>query len=345
MAATVYFAGGEDIDFIANGDSRGYAVAGSFRAAWARCALNVGNSALGGWTNVPPTSYWLSPVFASIASFWLHFQLGIAATAGGTSSNFVALGLASPDGVWRLLLRGTGTAGQWKLSTRNAAGTITDVATSSSGMTPANAVTQFDIFVDFAAGLSLYVNGSSVASLAFNGDLRTDAATQLNRLFLGWGGAGTVGQYAWSEIIISDTDTRSMGLFTLAPQAAGHAQQWAGSASDVNETTLNDATAITDNQNGDLAEFTCPTALPGGIWNVEAIVQSVRLSIGTSGPQHFDFVTRPATGSSDYSSPDVAGSGALADYSYVWGQNPGTAADWALADIAAGFNLGIKAVT
>ena len=77
--------------------------------------------------------------------------------------------MRSPDGVSRIVLRQTGTYGQIKVSTRNAAGTITDLATASSNF---SAAARNDQKVNYtcssSGGIALYIDGTSVISYSGN---------------------------------------------------------------------------------------------------------------------------------------------------------------------------------
>jgi hypothetical protein len=334
---TILFAGGEDTSFTIYGGVQWGTGPGSGgnRPAFSRLAAEIQQS-----TAVdPPTMRIQTPAFTPSAAIWIHGWVfnGDAAGNNFTVNQQVALA-RSPDGVSRVLLRATTTRNLLKLSTRNAAGTITDVATATT-IIPINVLAQIDWLINFSTGSTLYVNGA--AALTYAGDLRTDAATALNQIDISGMNYNFWGDY-WSEIIVADTDTRSMGLWTLPPAAAGNAQSWTpNTLGNINKTAINDSTFISTTANTALTEWTTLTAPPSGTWTVQAIVQNARVQVSTTGPQHFDFVAR--TASTDFlAGAPQAPSLAFSNFQHIWPVNPNTGLPWQITDIAAGFNLGIE---
>src|SRR4051812_6120648 len=106
MSATIYFAGGEDVDIANSGNANGFQIdttAGNRRTAWSRCALVIGSSLLN-FTTVLPGNYLLTPAFTANSDMWIHFQHTVNAASYPTLSNNRAVGIADPSGVWRLLV-------------------------------------------------------------------------------------------------------------------------------------------------------------------------------------------------------------------------------------------------
>ena len=119
----VYFAGGEDVDFIMPGTSPGVSNSGGrFRSTYSRGYLSIEN----GSVTDPPTIRAQTPQFGPVTTLWAHAQIFFNGT--GSSSGAQMWRWLDPSGICRLALRGTGTASQLKLSKRNAAGTFTDLA-------------------------------------------------------------------------------------------------------------------------------------------------------------------------------------------------------------------------
>jgi len=336
---TILFAGGEDTSVTFIGTAASSTGSFAFDAAFSRAGLNVPVSATD-----PPTSRIQTAVFSSVSAIWVRAFVGNNSAGAGTTNNQQAFRLLSPDGNPRVLLRTDGSS-HLKVTTRTAAGTLTDVATSTATVVSVNgAQTRFpvDMFVDYTAtgGAQVYFNG--IQFINFSGDLRTDAATLLNRWELG-GVYST--QCWWSELVASDASTLSTRLWTLAPQAAGNTQGWTpNTLANINEATINDATLISTGANNTLSEWTTPTTAPGGTWSVRAIVQDARIQVGTTGPQHFDWVVR--TASTDFTAgvSNAPGNTFSNFNNQLWATNPNTSAAWSITDIAAGFNLGIKSL-
>jgi hypothetical protein len=338
---TILIAGGEDTSFALVGTTGG-ASSGStnIRTAYARVGLNIGGT---GITADPPTNRWQTPAFAAQSTLWFHAQFGNLGSGTGTTSNAQMIRFLD-GGTCRIIIRGTGTAGQLKISTRNNAGTITDLATSAAGAFNGliTGPVQVDVKIIYSVSGSVTVWIDSTQVVTYSGDVTTNSATTLDQVEFVNTNAGLNGY--WSEVIVADADTRAMSLWTLAPQAAGNTQSWTpNTLGNINETTINDATLISTSSNNSISEWTTPTSAPSGTWAVEAIVQEARVQVGLTGPQHFDWITR--TGGSDFTAGvSVAPTTSFSNFKNIWATNPNTTAAWAIGDIASGFNLGIKSL-
>ncbi|MCP3381234.1 hypothetical protein NLM31_12875 [Bradyrhizobium sp. CCGUVB4N] len=335
--ATILFASGEDTGFTLNGSAAGSTFTG-WRSNFARAAVNITNSAT---VADPPANRATTPTFTATSNLWLHAQVN--SSGNTTTANQQTILVRSPDGVSRIVVRETGTAGQLKISTRNAAGTLTDLATASSTFASGGPI-PIDLYVNYtcsgSGGVQLYLSGAQVIN--YTGNPCTDSATQLNQADIA--GTNTSSGY-WSEIIIADEDTRGMSLWTLYPVAAGNTQAWTPSTvGNINKGVINDATSIGTSSNNALTEWTTPTSAPNGAWNVKAVVQEARTLVGTSGPLHFEWLIRTIDGS-DNVTGSVAPTTSFASYSnQIWATNPHTSSAWSLSDIASGFNLGIESL-
>jgi hypothetical protein len=196
-----------------------------------------------------------------------------------------------------------------------------------------------------AGSVIVYVN--SVLVMTYSGDVTTNSATQLAQVQLasadcGGNGADTY----WSEVIVATNDTRAMNLWTMNGTTAGNAQAWTGTASNPNQTTNNDATFISSATANQIQEYKTPTlAQPPGTYTVEAVVNSVRASNGTTGPQNLNVVTRIAT--TDYLSSNQLLTNSFANYAnFVQSTNPATAAAWTTTDLlSTNYQYGVKSIT
>lgn len=336
-SATILFAGGEDIDFTPSGCGiTTTTTAGKFNSTYSRLAIYPNIISVG--------SYWLlTPVFTNSSSFWIHFD-HISTYSGGSTTNAADwVVIFDSSGVERIRIAAAtnSTNPTVVLKKVNAAGTATTLATSTAAIA-GSSLNTFDIYVDYSASgtLTFYQNGTQIVT--YSGDVTTDGQTSLAKVGLTqiWDANNITYASMYSQVIVATTDTRSMKLATIQPVANGNVMQWTGAVSDVNETTLSDATAITSGTSDQLAQFTVPS-LPSGTFGVEAIVQSVRASRGSTGPQNLQFVAR--TGGSDYTSSSQSLITSYQNYQYLWATNPATGSAWTTSEIAAaGFNLGIK---
>lgn len=133
---------------------------------------------------------------------------------------------------------------------------------------PTDFLYKFDMQVA-AYGATAIVNVwlDGIPVIAFSGDATVPGLTSLDQVaFCGAGGfVATI-----SEVIVADADTRTFSLVTLAPAGAGTTHAWTGAYTDVNEVTINDATAVYTNTAAQTEEFTL-TQLPAGTFTVEGV--------------------------------------------------------------------------
>jgi hypothetical protein len=349
---TLYFVGGEDSSFTFTGTVAVLTNSNVFRSAFSREA--VGSAASSPVTTAWPMGFSMAtPQWGPVSSFWCHGQYAQNSPSFGNFSNAttasaILMALADSGGVGRILIRGTGTAGQVKISTRNAAGTIVDLVTSAAGAIPApgNGVpVTLDLFVNYAVSgqVTLYANGANIADTGPGVNVTTDSATALGQLFLGFM-LNTTFSGGWSECIVQSTTTQGMSLWTLVPAAAGNTQSWTpNTVADINKTTINDSTFISTTGTAALSEWTTNTTVPPGVWSVAAVVEEGRLSVGTTGPQHFEWLIRTADGS-DHTTGTIAPTNSFSNFTQQWLTNPHTGSAWATGDITTGFNIGVESL-
>ena len=176
----VYWCGGEDIDFTLTGAAAG-ADGATFDSAWARASVNPGN----GVTTWPLTNSISNPAsFGNRSSFWVHASF-YQASSNATTASSIVMALADSGGVARILVRGTGTNGQLKLSSRNAAGTITDFsgAVTASGAFSTSTLTKIDLFVNYSSSgqVTLYINGIAAADTGASINVTTDSCQSASK--------------------------------------------------------------------------------------------------------------------------------------------------------------------
>lgn len=348
---TVYFAGSEDVSFLTQAGSFTTSSTG-LRGSSSYCRLGVCVQPTLTTTTMPPTSYGLSPVFTSVSSFWTHCVWGMNIASVTTTSNTPAMWWNDSGGVARIVIRHTGTAGQWKVSKRDAAGSYTDLVTSAAAAWPSGTTPNVvDIFINYAVAgqVIVYFNGVSVMDTGAGVDVTTNSATTLAQLGLQGFTTNSSANATFSEIIVQDTSTIGCALISLVPQAAGNTQSWTpNTIGNINEIFTSDVSLISTASNNDLSEWTtiAASAFPGGTatWTLEAVVIEARIARGGSGPQHFDWVIRTTNAVDNLAGTSEAPSTVLGNLSHVFNTNPNTAGAWAIGDIASGFNIGIKSL-
>jgi hypothetical protein len=335
--AAILFASSEDIGFNASAGAIAVSISpGRFRAGYARGVVAAAANA--GATDPPANR--LLPVGSITAGnlLWVHAQ--IYDQLNTTVANQQGIIVRSPDGVSRIIVRQTSTYGLVKISTRNAAGTIVDLATASAPYV-LSSLTQLDLKIDYSAsgGIQLWLGGTQVIN--WSGDPRTDAATTLNQVEF----AQIMGLTNWSEVIIADQDTRAMGLVYLAAGTGSLNQGWTpNTLGNINESTLNDSTFVSDSTGNVLSQWPNGTSLPGTP-QVLAVVQEARMRKGGTGPSAFDWSLR--TNGADYlAGTTTALTTSFANFNQIWPTNPGTGTGWLPTDIVTGnaFYYGVKSL-
>lgn len=332
---TIYFAGSEDSAFSSLINFGSNTSTNFYRSAFARAGVAQTNF---GSSPYPPLAYAMTPLFGPTSSFWIHAQHNCVATTG--NNNACMLAALDSSGVGRILVLGTATVGQVKICTRNAAGTITTLATSAAGAVPQASLTSLDLFINYAVSgqVTLYISGVVIADTGPGVNVTTDSATALAQVEF----ASMTTQDGWSECIVQDTSTLGLALQTLPPVAAGNTQSWTpNTVGNVNSNTINDANFVAATAVNSLSQWTVGTTLPAGSWVIEAVVQTARVSIGATGPQHFEWLVRTSDGS-DHVTGSVAPATSFGNFSNVWLTNPHTSAAWNAGEL---INAGIESLT
>ncbi|MFT7432965.1 MAG: hypothetical protein ACI9TY_000590 [Alphaproteobacteria bacterium] len=323
-SAEVLFAGGELEDFIRPATSYTTTNTINHDQSYSRVAFTSDH-----------TGTHKTPHFKPSTDFWLTVYMRCEGTG---SSSYDFLSFYDSDSVRRLIID-INSSGRFNLKTRNAAGTETTLTTQTEPK-PFNSLRRYDIHINYAAAgvFSLYTDGVLVAE--YTGDITTDGEATLSQIGFGYLHSHNNYETWYSQIIVADTDTRKMHLATIEPTANGDTMDWSGLVSDINEISISDSTVITSGVADELALFTIP-ALPAGDYTVQAVVQSVKIAKGATGPQNFEYAVR--TGAANYTATGGTLDIGYGKFQKMWANNPATAASWTTTEIEdAGFNLGIK---
>jgi hypothetical protein len=276
---------------------------------------------------------------ATSADFWFSFWW--TNNTGGFNSNANWIKFKDAGGLDRLLLQWTSTPGVLSLYKQNAAATQTLISSQSAAINTTGALRKIDVHVVYSGSGSVTLYESGVQIATWSGSLTTDAITALQSAYVSPGGSGTINM---SEMIVADTDTRTMSVVSLTSSTAGATQAWTGTASNVNQNSVvNDANYIYSDTATQIQEYK-PGALPSGTFTVAAVVMSVRALKGASGPQNLQMVNR--VGSTDYTPLSAfSPSGSFANTQSIIATNPATSVAWTTSDIdATNFQYGLKSV-
>ncbi len=325
---TIYFAGGEDIDFNLSGGAGSSNTSGSYRTPNARCSIYIpGFSSVANIKNA--TSF-------NTSTFWFT---GRSYQTSVVSVSQAPINFTDINGKVRLrILYTTNTTASFQKLT--AAGVATTLFTFNLTLS-LSTIDKWDISVNYSTTgyVYVYLNGALLGS--FTGDTTSDdGITSLTgfQLYSFTAGAGSSG--FWSEVIVSDSDTRPMFLQTLAPVANGNTHNFdtgSPSASNVNEIFLNDGTLDGSSVAGQIDEYTIPS-LVGGTYSILAVGVSARMIKGATGPTKAQLVLR--SGSTDYTSPNQSLMTGWSTYSNWWSNDPNTSSPWAALPV----NIGIESV-
>lgn len=338
---TWFFIGGEDSEFSGIGTTSIDTTTTFRRASYARCSLKV--SATSSSSN--SQGWYCVNGFGARSSFWMtarYYCTPPSFTTMVAGSVMLSFFSGAARRLW--VTFDTGSNLFWKLYKRDAAGTDTVLATSSTAVATSS-LNKIDVFVNYAVAGSfqLYVGGILV--LSYSGDVTTNSATTLDNFALGHMGANNnQHDMYWSEVAVADVDTRGIdGIVTLVPTGAGNSSGWTGAYTDVDETTLS-ADAMTSATANQLSQFTVTQqgALSGTV-SIGAVCVSARTHKGSTGPQNLQLNVR--TGGADFQSSTVALGGDFKAAQGIFTTNPNTGAAWAASEITAvGFNIGLKSI-
>lgn len=294
--ATILYSGGEQPDFICTGACN---TGGTFRATWARTAVTVASS-----SSDPPSVMIGTGNFTAAASdIWLHFQ-GMANNVGNVANN-VWIRFLDSAGNAAVVVRGSGTSGSVKISSRTSGGAYTDLITCTGTAASLSVLTQYDIHLNFASSgaITWYENGAQTCTYSGN-MLNGDGSTTIQQVQFN-GLASAAPTYSYSEVIVADEDTRTMGRWTMNTSTSGATTAWTNSAGTTPcSTTIlaqiaqNDANYVSTGSNTQIELCVPNKTLPGGSWAVKTMGFAVRGMRGVSGPQNLHFMVRE--GSTNY---------------------------------------------
>lgn len=309
-----------------------------------RCTIHVAQSAA---ADPPTNSFQFNQNWGPASTF---FTLGVftwSALGGSADLNATLVEFKDASGVARLMVRGAG-AGAVKISTRDAAGTFVDLATSAANVIPIGGLTPIVmnvavVYSNTSSGF-VEVRFNDNVAVSFSGANTTDAATQLAQM--AFCNCNVSNGIDWSEEWVSSVTLLNATVLSLPPLAPGPTQDWAGNVSDINKVSISDTTFISDGNPGDLTGWTVATTLPVGAWQIQAFGQELRLSVGNTGPQHADFYLNSASMDNLFGDTLSPPNGSFHNFSgAIWGTSPVTSASWTNADFAAGLSFGAKALT
>jgi hypothetical protein len=347
-APVINFRGGEDSEFLASGAASVVTTGGWFRAGYARAALYIQASG----------NYWIGQLDGSanlfaLSVFWFGARHLTHWSTFGNTFGGLMLEFTDSSGITRIRIRNTAgggatPTGPYQLEKLNSVGVATALGATFSPVWNFEALYSIFVSVNYAVAGQIDVWGaasdgtSAVLLRSYAGDVTTDGVTQLAGLKLGCSitpGIANQAGTAWSEIIVTDSDARSMSLATVAPVANGNTHNFdtgAPAAANVNETTLSVTTFDGSTTAGQLDQYTIG-ALPAGSWTILDFAVSAVMRKGFSGPANADLNVR--SGGADYLTADIPLTTIFAlGYQRSWATDPATGVTWA----ALPTNIGVR---
>ena len=313
--------------------------AGRFAAGYARFGIRPDNNTA---TTMPAPNRTEVNFSAPSSDFWASIYYYPNNISVAINVPFITFGDAG--GIHRLGLRASAASSTtFKLAKRNAAGTITDLATATGSLCGIGALCKLDIHVVYAVAGSVNVYNNNTLILTYSGDVTTDSTTALSIFAASNFGNVTNGGTTLSEMIVADTDTRSMRMITCAPLAAGNTQSWTGTVGNINANSYNDTVFNYTTANNALSQWTTGCTIPAsGTTSIVDVRSSARLAKGASGPQNARFNLRIS--GADYNpGSNISGlTTSFQNFTYDWGANsPATGTPWVPSEFGSGFNLGV----
>jgi len=315
-AQTIYWSGGEDIDF-PNGPNSACSMTNS--------GYSTNRPGYGrGVVNACSAGYVRSLSFTAQTSVWIHAQ--------STGDSDQALGLGKSGTGYSVLfavdLNGVAYLGTWDGTT------WTTLEQTASGTIPSGgATTQLDMQISsYGAScvLNLYMNAASSPLLTYSGNCTVGGNTSLDTVFLRYTGGGYYAE-GYSEIIVASSDTRALSLVTLAPNANGTTQSWATPAyTNINPISINDSNFTSDNNNGDVTQYKM-NCLPSGTFSIKDVRIVTRGTEVSGGLTHIN--SGFYNGSSDQLGTAAAQTTSFFPFINDFTTNPFTSSGWQQSDI------------
>jgi hypothetical protein len=252
---SILWCGGEDIDF-----PNGIAVSVDlnpiirYRPAYARCSLyEVGNGALARSVLFGPvTSVWVT---AQLSFYDLGLNLGPTLFGLGKSGTGGGIFIGNTSKTVSFLVSdlvsypqlGVNVGDGNKLSLYKCDGTTVTRLGSEVGYSIADYILyRLDmqiVGIGLASTINVYWDGALVIS--FSGDASMTGIANLDSVCSQLPFIQPTTYF--SEVIVTDEDTRAMSLCTLPPAGPGTTENWTGAYTDINEIAIDDATVVTTN--------------------------------------------------------------------------------------------------
>lgn len=185
--------------------------------------------------------------------------------------------------------------------------------------------------------INVYLNGT--LRITYSGNLSLPGITGFNK-FVAANGNGYSDECFMSECIVADEDTRTLSLVTLAPNASGDINEWAGAYTDIDDTANGDTDLISADTAGLDAQFEL-SDMPTGNFHVRAVKMLARAMDAT---ETFDLAVGVKTNSAVHLSAPQPLLTAWNAVETLMLQNPETLSDWTVSEVDA-LQIAVQSVT
>lgn len=325
---TILFAGGELSDFILtnpNGNLNETSTTSFFRGAYARRAVTTASPAT--------TDYVETPAWTGTGTLWLSFFFVGASSALNTATTVPFLVFLNGS-TRKLGLEFTSTTRIMQLVKWTNSGTKTVLQTMTAGLTGVsgtNSAGRFTVEVSYAASgrVRVFYDGTvwqNGTLIDYSGDPTTDGTTTLTGARFGQWNSSSANPSYYSEIIVADTSTRQMSLFSIPPTGAGDVNDWSGAYTDVDETPASSTDTIASATASQVftAAITAPTVPQNH--KVSCVKVAADALREVTGPQNLSLGVRQSA-TNGFASP-VALDTAYGIAAAYLQTNPVTSSDW-----------------
>lgn len=323
----ILWCGGEDLDFPNGNALTTDTTAGRFRSGWARCDISSSSSSTPSYSNAFPGG--------GVTTCWLTVEIAHNCFFTSGTADALMIGLIQKSTGNKGLWIGTGSDFKSCAIYTYDGTTKTRLAQSASTVWTGNTVVlnRIDMQIVYASSGSVNVWVNGALSFSYTGNTLVSGATALDAVII----SGQVGNsVGYSEIIVSSTDCRQLGLVTMALTGAGDTNSWTNPTfSNVNGTAFSDATPTSSNTAAQDNMYNA-TDLPSGTRGIVLVKETIRAAVSSS-----PTATQIKMG---YKSGGTVafGSGASKTPANVYGSfeqfdatNPVTGTTWALSDMNA----------
>lgn len=302
--------------------------ANEYDARFARAAMNDNAAAHG-------------PAYGGLSEAWFRFRSGSQNVNWGTNRTLAEIKNSAGTGVLRLQ-SGATTTDTFRLQYWDGAA-YQDIGSTFFFRMGDGMFYDIHAKIDGSTGIfRFYGNGYLYAEQT--GDTDHYSGSNLDSFHL-----TTPSQFngrQFSEVIVSNSDTRNMRVHTHAPSADGTYSAWTNGFANIDEAATSDADMISSTNIGDIESFVLGDLGAFAQLNstIEAVMVAFRGRNSATGPQNIDAFIR--TNSNDYQlTPSQAVTTSFqGGFTAVWNNNPNTAVKFTVSEINA-LEAGVAATT